>query len=219
MESFALQKITFYCFCLLEDMRCFVQYVADITNASGAAPLVPVAAASTSKKSPKPRKPAEHPKYREMIASAIFTLKDRRGSSRQAILKHILAHYNLDSEINNVHGRVKMSLRAGVKSGRLKQTKGTGACGSFRLGKTVKAAGQPDPLKTAKATAVAKKVAVTAKKPKSATPRKLKGKSHKKGALAKKPKAESPAKKGAKPKKVVKKTPTKKRSSSKLAKK
>ena len=221
--------------------------MADVTNASGAAPPPPPPASaaaaaaklSTSKKSLKPRKtvqPAEHPKYREMIASAITTLKERGGSSRQAIMKHILAHYKLGSEINKVKGRVKMSLRAGIQSGSLKQAKGTGASGSlFRLGEMVKsaepkpakAAGKPGPLKKAKATAVAKKVAagkkkvaVTAKKPKSATPRKLKlkGKSHKKGALAKKPKAKSPAKKGVK-KTPTKKTPTKKQSSSKLAKK
>ena len=233
------------------------EVMADVTNASGAAPpespaaIAAAAAAapakpstaakpSTSKKSLKAKKlvqPAEHPKYREMIASAIISLKERGGSSRQAILKHILAHYKVGSETNKVNGRVKVALRAGIQSGSLQQAKGTGASGSFRLGEKAKsakpkpakaAAGKPSLLKKAKAKATAvpkkvaagKKVAVTAKKPKSATPKKLKlkGKSAKKGALAKKPKAKTPAKKAAKPK-VVKKTPTKKQSKAKLSKK
>ena len=35
------------------------------------------------------KKPAEHPKYSEMIAAAIVALKERNGSSRQAIVKYI----------------------------------------------------------------------------------------------------------------------------------
>ena len=34
-----------------------------------------------------------HPKYSDMVVSAITTLKERKGSSRQAILKHIIATY------------------------------------------------------------------------------------------------------------------------------
>jgi hypothetical protein len=35
----------------------------------------------------KPTKPAAHPKYSEMVGKAIAALKERGGSSRQAILK------------------------------------------------------------------------------------------------------------------------------------
>ena len=34
------------------------------------------------------KKPADHPKYSEMIAAAIGALKERSGSSRQAIVKY-----------------------------------------------------------------------------------------------------------------------------------
>ena len=37
----------------------------------------------------KPKKEATHPKYSEMIQSAVKALKERSGSSRQAILKYI----------------------------------------------------------------------------------------------------------------------------------
>ena len=42
----------------------------------------------------KPKKPAAHPKYSEMFGKAIAALKERGGSSRQAILKYIMASSN-----------------------------------------------------------------------------------------------------------------------------
>jgi hypothetical protein len=44
----------------------------------------------------KPKKPAAHPKYSEMVGKAIAALKERGGSSRQAILKYIMANFNVD---------------------------------------------------------------------------------------------------------------------------
>lgn len=70
-----------------------------------------------------------HPKYSQMITEAISALKDRNGSSRQAILKYIVANYNVLQDEKLVNNHIKMSLRAGVKSGKLKQSKGSGACG------------------------------------------------------------------------------------------
>jgi len=40
-------------------------------------------------------KKAEHPPYREMISAAIVNLKERNGSSRQAIKKYIHANYKV----------------------------------------------------------------------------------------------------------------------------
>jgi len=40
-------------------------------------------------------KKAEHPPYREMISAAIVNLKERNGSSRQAIKKYIYANYKV----------------------------------------------------------------------------------------------------------------------------
>ena len=58
---------------------------------------------STDTKSPsvtklkKDKLPAsQHPKYSVMIESAIKALKERNGSSRQAILKYVTANYALD---------------------------------------------------------------------------------------------------------------------------
>ena len=166
--------------------------------------------AKAAKKAPaKPKKPAAHPKYTEMIAAALGSLKERGGSSRQAILKYIMAHYNVGKDDRVVNQHLKMALRAGAKNGSLKQAKGTGASGSFRLGEKAKAA--------PKKKAVAKKPA--AKKPK--TPKKKvvkKAKSPKKAAkkpaakkpkaAAKKPVAKKP--KAAKPKKAAKKPAAKK---------
>ena len=53
-------------------------------------------AEAAAKKAPaKPKKPAEHPTYAVMIGAAIAALKDRTGSSRQAILKYICANYKV----------------------------------------------------------------------------------------------------------------------------
>ena len=45
-----------------------------------------VAVPKVKKAAAKPKKPASHPKYSEMIAAALGALKERSGSSRQAIL-------------------------------------------------------------------------------------------------------------------------------------
>jgi outer membrane biosynthesis protein TonB len=103
---------------------------------------------------------------------------------------------------------LKLSLRAGVKNKSLKQSKGTGASGSFQIGEAVKPkkklAANPKKAKTPKKTAAKKPAAEKkAAKPKA-----------KKPAAANKP-AAKPAKKATKsPKKIKavkpKKTPKKK---------
>ena len=166
------------------------------------APAPVAQAKAPAKKAAKPRKPtkpADHPKYNVMIAAAITSLKERGGSSRQAVLKYIMANYKVGNEVAKINARVKTALKAGVKAGTLKQAKGTGASGSFRLGEKKVAAAKPKKPKAA-----AKKPKV-AKKPKAAGAKKPK--SPKKKPAAKKPK--SPAKKAAKPKKVAK-SPAKK---------
>ena len=130
----------------------------------------------------KPKKPAAHPKYSEMVGKAIAALKERGGSSRQAILKYIMANFNVGKDAKTVNVHLKLSLRAGVKNKSLKQSKGTGASGSFKIGEVVKPKRKP---------AVKPKKAV---KPKAANPKKVKTP---KKTAAKKPAAE---KKAAKPK-------------------
>ena len=97
----------------------------------------PVAAPVTKKAvAAKPKKVATHPTYFAMIADALKKLAEKSGSSRQALVKYIVANNKIDEKTCNQH--VKVALRNGVKSGKLKQSKGVGASGSFRLGAIVK---------------------------------------------------------------------------------
>ena len=114
----------------------------------------------------KPKKPAAHPKYSEMVGKAIAALKERGGSSRQAILKYIMANFNVGKDAKTVNVHLKLSLRAGVKNKSLKQSKGTGASGSFKIGEVVKPKTKPaaKPKKAVKPKAAKPKIAKTPKK-------------------------------------------------------
>jgi len=114
---------------------------------------------ASPKKAKKPTKGksthgASHPKYSDMIKSALKALNDRSGSSRAAILKFVLANYSLDPVQANQH--LKLALKNGVKAKSFKQTKGSGASGSFKL--ATNGDGKP-----------AKKKSTKAKKPSSST--------------------------------------------------
>lgn len=85
----------------------------------------PKAQKTPKKKVSKPKKPATHPKYNEMIAQALGALKERGGSSRQAILKYIIKNFNVGNNTNVLNSHLKLALKAGVKNDSLKQTKGT----------------------------------------------------------------------------------------------
>lgn len=176
---------------------------------SDPAPAVP----SPAKKKATPKKaavkkPAVHPKYGEMIAAAIASLKERNGSSRQAIAKYVKANYKV-SDGSDTH--LKQALRKGVVAGALKQVKGTGASGSFKLAEkpkkvAKKATKKPAAKKTPKKKAAAKK----AKKPaaKKAPAKKAAAAPKKKAPVAKK--AKKPVAKKPVAKKAAKKTPKKK---------
>nr|XP_034336002.1 LOW QUALITY PROTEIN: histone H1-delta-like [Crassostrea gigas] len=168
------------------------------------------------KKVTKPKVPAAHPKYVDMIGAALESLKERGGSSRQAILKYIMANYKVGNDVNSQR-HLKMALKNGVKKGDLKQAKGTGASGSFKLGDKPKTEKKPKAKKVAKPKAAKPKKAAAAKPKKVAGEKKTaekKKKSPKKAAGPKKVKTpkkkaatKSPKKAAAKPKKV--KTPKK----------
>jgi histone H1/5 len=173
----------------------------------------PKKAAAPPKKPAAPKKPADHPKYSEMIAASIATLKERKGSSRQAIVKYISANYKVG---DNVNVFVKQSLKRGVASNTLKQMKGTGASGSFKLGDSVVNKKKPVAKKTPKKAAKkpvkkpVKKTAVKKTAVKKVTPKKKKP-------AAKKPAAKKPAAKAAK--KPAAKKPAAKKASKKTPKK
>ncbi len=85
---------------------------------------------------PKTKTPAAHPPFFEMIIQAIRKLNDRTGSSRQAILKFIISNFKVEEKQGNQH--VKIGLKNAVKAGTLKQVKGVGASGSFKLSDALK---------------------------------------------------------------------------------
>ena len=161
------------------------------------APAKPAAKPAAKAKKSAPKKVADHPKYGDMIAAAIASLKERSGSSRQAILKYIQANYKVG---DGAPTHLKLALKRGVAGSVLKQVKGTGASGSFKLAEKPKAP---------------KKKKAAAKKPAA----KKAKKSKKKKPAAKKPAAKKAAKKPAPKKAAAKKAPKKKPSKAKKGKK
>merc|ERR1711893_584815 len=115
------------------------------------------------KKEKKPTTPAAHPKYSVMIAAAIGALKDRTGSSRQAILKYVCANYKVDAAKAGQH--LRLALKAGIKKGSLKMAKESGkGAGKFKLVKVEKPKKKPAAKKPA-AKKAAKPKKAAAKKP------------------------------------------------------
>ena len=169
-----------------------------------------------AKKKAAPKKPAEHPKYIEMIEAAITTLKERSGSSRQAITKYIKANYKVG---DNADAHIKLALKRNVAGGKLLQVKGTGASGSFKVAAPVKKPKTVKPKKPAAKKPAAKKPAAK----KATTPKKkaVKKTPKKKAATKKTPKKSATkkpaAKKTAAKKPAVKKAATKKTAAKKTA--
>merc|ERR1712244_92859 len=164
--------------------------------------------AAAPKKAAKAKAPAAHPKYSVMIAAAITALKDRTGSSRQAILKYICANYKVDAAKAAV--QVRMALKRGVAKGALKMARASGkGAGCYKVvkvekPKTAKKPKKPKAKKPKKAKKPAKKAA---KKPKKAAKKPAAKKAAKKPAkkAAKKPAAKKAAKKPAAKKAAPKK--------------
>ncbi|KFM64827.1 Histone H1, partial [Stegodyphus mimosarum] len=157
------------------------------------ADVIDVTPAATPKKSKaaakakKPKSAPSHPKVSEMVNDAISSLKERGGSSLQAIKKYISAKYKVDVE--KLSPFIKKYLKSAVAAGGLVQTKGKGATGSFRISSS--AGGSKE-----KSVSKSKKAAVKAPKPKkakAAAPKKVA--KPKKVAEKKKPKKAAPAKK------------------------
>ncbi|XP_074035439.1 histone H1-like [Leptinotarsa decemlineata] len=160
-------------------------------------------AQSTAKKEKKvknPRSKPSHPPTSEMVNNAIKGLKERGGSSLQAIKKYIAANYKADAE--KVAPFIKKYLKSAVASGSLVQTKGKGASGSFKLASASSGSAKPS--------ATEKKTSGTAvRRPKKPPVKRVAGekaKTGKKAAASPKGKKASPEKKAAaaaKPKKVT----------------
>ncbi|XP_037917033.1 histone H1-like isoform X1 [Hermetia illucens] len=155
--------------------------------AEGSAPVVAPAAASPKKGKKaaggpkKPKSKPTHPPTSSMVNAAIKALKERGGSSLPAIKKYLAANYKVD--VQKLAPFIKKYLKSAVTAGKLVQTKGSGASGSFKL---------PAKEKTEKA---AKPKKAAAKKPKAAAKPKKAG--EKKTAKPKKPAAAKKAATGA----------------------
>merc|ERR1711936_407262 len=132
-----------------------------------------------STKVKKAAKPAAHPPYASMITAAIKGLKDKKGSSRQAILKYIVANNKVDAAKAGV--RVKLALRKMVAAKKVVAAAAAGkkGVGSFKLpakepkAKKPKAKKAKKPTKKAAKPKAAKKPAAkkAAKKPAKAAPK------------------------------------------------
>ncbi|XP_062562681.1 histone H1-like [Armigeres subalbatus] len=174
--------------------------------------------AAASKGDKKAKKPSTHPPVNNMVLAALASLKERNGTSLQAVKKYIGANYKCD--VTKLSPFIKKSLKNGVAKGVLVQTKGTGAAGSFKLKPKAKASGEKAKTKVVKKPAkkltagVAKpKKAAGAKKVKPASaggakkkvtaPKQKSTKASK--SVAKKPKAPKPKKATGASKKVAKK--------------
>merc|ERR1712018_464518 len=97
-------------------------------------PSTPKAAkkAATPKAAKKAVTPAAHPSYKIMITKAIGDLKEKGGSSRAAIVKHIAANYKVGDK--NA-ARVTQNLKRMIAKKELvhASSKSAGATGSFKL--------------------------------------------------------------------------------------
>jgi len=163
-------------------------------------------AAKAGVKAKKERKPAKaktassHPTYSVMITAAVGALKDRTGSSRQAILKYICANYKVDDK--KAATQTRLALKRMTAGGELKMAKDKGkGAGCYKLASSEKA---DKPATTKKA----KKPAKKEKKPAKAAAKKAKATkvTKPKSAAKLKPAAKKSAAKKAGAKKPGKKT-------------
>ena len=141
--------------------------------------------------------PPAHPLYKDMIIAAITALKDRKGASRQAIVKYVVANYKVG---DNAGKLINNGLKKGVAAGVFELSKDSRA--RFKLSEATKTASKK-PVKKP----VIKKPKPPAKK--TAKPKKPAAKTTKKTIKpATKKAAKSPAKKTKSPAKPKTKKPT-----------
>lgn len=191
-----------------------------MSDAATSVPAAPVAAATPKKKdasggkAKKPRAKPSHPKTSDMVLAAIKNLKERGGSSLQAIKKYIAANYKVDAE--KLAPFIRKCLKSAVASGTLVQTKGKGASGSFKLAGAPVGGGVSSSEK--KASSAPKPAASKQKKTKPAKAKSVKKPAAKKSSGAGSGAAASatPAKKPAAAKPKAAKTPSKAKKASKV---
>ena len=136
--------------------------------------------AKTSKTS-NPSMPSSHPPVADMVTAAINELKDRKGTSLQAIKKYVATNYQTDP--NRINYYIRNFLKSAVEKGILVQINGKGASGSFKFNKPATAkpkaekknkpktvqANSPKPKKAVNVKASTKVAAIEKKAAKSET--------------------------------------------------
>merc|ERR1712210_429895 len=101
--------------------------------------------AKKEKKLAKAKTTPSHPTYSVMITAAVGALKDRTGSSRQAILKYICANYKVDDK--KAATQTRLALKRMTAGGELKMAKDKGkGAGCYKLAGSEKA-DKPAPAK------------------------------------------------------------------------
>merc|ERR1712119_255547 len=156
-------------------------HLSTSTNMAAAAPKVKKAKA-----------PAAHPPYASMITAAIKALGDKKGSSRQAILKYVVANNKVDAAKAAVRVRLALKKLIAAKKVVAAAAAGKKGAGSFKL-----------PAKEPKVKKAKKPKKPKAKKPAAKKPKKAAKKPKAKKAV--KPKAKKPAAKKAAKKAAPKK--------------
>merc|ERR1712156_1050162 len=147
-------------------------------------------AAPKAKKAAKAKAPAAHPPYATMIAAAIKGLGDKKGSSRQAILKYIVANYKVDAAKAAVRVRLALKKMIAAKKVVAAAAADKKGAGSFKL-----PAKEPKAKKAKKPKKVKKAKKPAAKKPKKAAKKPAAKKAAKKPAAKKAAKKAAPKKK------------------------
>uniref|UniRef100_UPI00398E9EA1 histone H1B-like n=1 Tax=Pristiophorus japonicus TaxID=55135 RepID=UPI00398E9EA1 len=152
-----------------------------MTDTAAADTALPAAAAQTKARSKKSvvypcSKPAV-PKLDEQILKVVADGSDRKGMSLAAIMKALAAKV-VDVEMRG--SLIRFIIKRNVTNGSLKQIKGTGASGSFKVaekqtpGKQTSSKKSPIAKQTAKAPAGKEAAAKKPKSPKKATGAKVK---------------------------------------------
>ena len=175
------------------------------------------AAAPKVKKATKPKVAAAHPPFANMIATAIKALKERNGSSRQAILKYIVAN-NKVGDAAKAQVRVRLALKKMIAAKKVVAGGAAGkkGAGCFKLPVAPKVEKKPKAKKPAAKKAKKPAAKKAAKKPaaKKAAKKPAAKKAAKKPA-AKKPAAKKPATKKPAAKKPAAKKPAAKKAAPK----
>merc|ERR1712088_767770 len=144
--------------------------MADTAAPAPAAPKPASPKKASPKKAAKPKVAPSHPTYKDMAVAAISALKDRSGSSRQAILKYVMANYKVGTDATKVSRQLQLALKKAVAGGALKAAAPAGrkGAGSYRLGEKPKAEKKKKPAKKP----AAKKAPAKKKSPKKAAAKK-----------------------------------------------